>query len=312
VGVALNMLIFLYGQDTYRSRDELKKIIEEREKASLNWFNFIRIDAKENELEIFEQISQTANTVSMFNEQKLIVVENILSAPEEMQKNILDLLRNKNIEKDPNTTIIFWTDEKDAKNEFFEYLKTKAKFQEFKLLEGNQLRKWIRDYINEQKGRVDSSAIEKLIECIGNDLWRMKNEIDKLLNYSDVIKLNDVELLVKPEIDLNIFELIDAMGYKNKVKALKLFNQHLERGADEFYVLSMIVYQLRNLLLVKSTPIAKLKLHPFVIRKSLQQVGNFTFEELKKIYYQLMTIDLRAKTGKADINSALELFLTSL
>jgi len=306
------MLIFLYGQDTYRSRDELKKIIEEREKASLNWFNFVRIDAEENELEIFEQIRQTTNTVSMFNEQKLIVIENIFSAPEEVQKNILDLLKNKSTGKDPNTTIIFWADGENAKNEFFKYLKINAKSQEFKLLEGNQLRKWIRDYIDEQKGRIDGSAIEKLIEYIGNDLWRMKNEIDKLLDYNDVIKINDVELLIKPEIDLNIFELIDAMGYKNKVKALKLFNQHLERGADEFYILSMIVYQLRNLLLVKSTPIAKLKLHPFVIKKSLQQVRNFTWDELKKIYYQLMTIDLRAKTGKTDINSALELFLTSL
>ena len=61
------MITFLYGQDTFRSREELKRIIEAHEKASLNWFNFIRIDAKENEIEIFEQIRESANTIPMFN-----------------------------------------------------------------------------------------------------------------------------------------------------------------------------------------------------------------------------------------------------
>jgi len=306
------MLLFLYGQDTYRLREELKRIIEKHEKASLNWFNFVKIDAKENELEIFEQIRESANTVSMFNEKKLIVIENIFSAPEEVQKNILEFLRIKNIEKDKDTTIIFWADEIEPKNDLFKYLKIKAKSQEFKLLEKSQLRKWIKDYVNEQKGIIDNSAIDKLIEYIGNDLWRIKNEIDKLLNYSNVIKLKNIELLVKPEVDLNIFELVDAIGQKNKAKALKLFNQHLEKGADEFYILSMIIYQLRNLIKIKSTPVAKLGLHPFVIRKTQYQAKNFTFEELKKIYYQLMTIDLEAKTGRVDISSALELFLAKI
>jgi len=306
------MLIFLYGQDSFRSREELKKMIEKEEKASLNWFNFVKIDAKENEVEIFEQIRQSANTVSMFSENKLIVIENVFSAPEETQKDILEFLKTKNMEKDLDTTIVFWTDEINTKSELYKYLKTKAKCQEFKPSEGAQLRNWIKIYISEQDGKIETSASDRLIEYIGSDLWRMSNEINKLLDYNKEIKLENVELLVKPEIDLNIFELIDAMGYKNKAKALKLFNQHLEKGADEFYVLSMIIYQLRNLVLVKSTPTAKLKLHPFVIRKSLQQARNFTWDELKKIYYQLMTIDLEAKIGKTDITSALELFLANL
>ncbi|MFZ5559904.1 MAG: DNA polymerase III subunit delta, partial [Patescibacteria group bacterium] len=125
-------------------------------------------------------------------------------------------------------------------------------------------------------------------------------------------KTENVELLVRPGIDLNIFDMVDALGQKNKSRVLKLFSQHIEKGEDEFYLLSMFIYQIRNLLRIKSTPIAKLDLHPFVIRKTLYQVKNFTFEELKKIYYQLMTIDLEAKTGKTDIMIALELFLAKI
>lgn len=306
------MIILLYGQDTFRSHEELKRIIQNCEKTSLNWFNFTRIDAKDNEMEIFGQIRESTNTISMFNEKKLIVIENIFSAPQDVQKEILGFLKNKKTEKDENITMIFWTEESDEKNELFKFLKAAAKIQEFKELRGVQLRNWIKDYVSEQDGKIDTRALDKLIEYIGGDLWRMTNEINKLLNYNNEIQSESVELLVKPEIDLNIFDLVDALGQKNKVKALNLFNQHLGKGADEFYILSMIIYQLRNLIKIKSTPVAKLGLHPYVIRKTLYQAKNFTFEELKKIYYQLMTIDLEAKTGQAELMTALELFLTAI
>jgi len=306
------MIIFLYGQDVYRSREELRKIIQEHEKASLNWFNFVRIDAQDNEVEIFEQIRQTANTVSMFNEKKLVVVENIFLAPEEVQKNILEFLKNKDLEKDKDIMIVFWAEKVEENNELFKFLKTKTKTQEFKELRSVQLRNWIKNYILEQGGEIEPRAVDKLIEYIDSDLWRMTNEINKLLNYNKEIKPENIELLVKPEIDLNIFDMVDALGQKNKQRVLKLFNQQIEKGEDEFYLLSMFVSQIRNLLKIKSTPLAKLDLHPFVIRKTLYQAKNFTFEELKKIYYQLMTIDLEAKTGKTDIMTALELFLAKI
>ena len=311
------MLILLYGQDTYRSREELKKIIKEQEKnclagrqANLNWFNFVRIDARDSEIEIFEQIRQSTNTVSMFNEKKLIVIENIFSAPLDIQKNLSEFL--KGIAKDPDTIIVFWAEEIEEKNELFKILKTRAEIKKFDLLKGVQLKNWVKDHILEQEGKIEAQALSRIIEYVGSDLWRITNEISKLLNYDKEIKLENVELLVKPEIDLNIFNLVDALGQKNKQRALGLFNQHIEKGEDDFYLLSMFIYQIRNLLRIKSTPVAKLDLHPFVIRKTKYQAENFTFEELKKIYYQLMTIDLEAKTGKADITTALELFLAKV
>ena len=320
MGNLLIMIIFLYGQDTYRSREELKKIIGKEEKArldsarqaSLNWFNFVRIDARDEEVEIFEQIRQSTNTISMFSEKKLIIIENIFSAVVDVWKNVLEFLKKKTIEKDKDITLVFWTETMEEKSELFKFLKSKAKCKEFDLLKKAQLRSWIKNYVSEQGGGIEQRAVDKLIEYIGSDLWRMVNEINKLLNYSKTIKLENTELLVKPEIDLNIFDMVDALGQKNKQKVLKLLNQHIEKGGDEFYLLSMFVYQIRNLLRIKSAPITKLDLHPFVIRKTLYQAKNFTFEELKKIYYQLMTIDLEAKTGRTDIRTALELFLAKI
>ncbi len=312
------MIIFLYGQDVYRSREELRRIVEEYKKARLDsvrqanpdWLDFNRIDCRDKEIEIFEQVRQMTDTISMFNEGKLIIIENIFSINQGTQEEVLEFLKKRDLGKDKSITIIFWAEELDKRSKLFKFLKSKAKSEEFEFLKGNQLKKWIKDYISQQGGRIEAQAIEKLIEYIGKDLWRMTNEINKLINYSKTIKAENIELLVKPEIDLNIFEMVDALGYKNKNKVLNLFKQYLEKGQDENYLLSMFVYQIRNLIKVKAD--GKLDIHPFVILKSKQQAKNFSWDDLKKIYHQLMTIDFEIKTGKTDSKTALEMFLVGL
>lgn len=311
------MIYFLYGQDTYRSREEMRKIIEENKKACLpigtansDWLDFTRIDAKENETEILEKIHQSINTISMFNSKKLVIVENVFSLDEEIQEKIQKLLESKNTEKDRDMTIIFWNEEAKKGNKFFKYLAEKAKTKEFEPLNKANLKNWVKEHINAREAIIDDRALDILIENVGSDLWRMANEIDKLANYSKKIKIEDVELLIRPEVDLNIFEMVDAIGYKDKSKAIRLFNQHLEQGDNELYLLSMFAYQIRNLIKVKSG--GKLEMNPFVARKTKQQAESFNMEELKKIYRGLMTIDFDSKIGKIDTKTALELFIVSL
>ena len=105
--------------------------------------------------------------------------------------------------------------------------------------------------------------------------------------------------------------------------SVNLFKQYLEKGQDENYLLSMFVYQIRNLVKTKSLLqiniktdsrmiTNKLGMHPYVAQKCIQQVRNFSFDDLKKIYHQLMTIDFEIKTGKTDSKTALEMFLACL
>jgi len=311
------MIYFLYGQDTYRSREEMRKIVEENKKACLagrqansDWLDFARIDAKEGEAEILEKIHQSVNTISMFNSKKLVIVENVFSLDEEIQERIQKLLESKNAGKDQDTTIIFWNEEAKKGSKLFKYLTEKAKTKEFGPLNKANLKNWVKEHINACEAAINNQALEMLIENVGSDLWKMANEIDKLANYSKKIKIEDVELLIRPEIDLNIFEMVDAIGYKNKSKAIKLFNQHLEQGDNELYLLSIFAYQIRNLIKVKSG--GKLEMSPFVAQKTKQQAKSFNMEELKKIYRGLMTIDFDSKIGKADAKTALELFMINL
>lgn len=298
------MIIFLYGQDTYRSKEELKKII----KAKKNQLDFFRIDCKDDD--VFQKIRESIDIVSMFNQGKLIILENIFQA--ESQEEIMDFLKERDLK---NVEIVIWDEEPDKKSKLFKFLESKAKVKEFHLLQGQQLKNWIKEYTIQQGGKIDIQAIDKLTDYAGNNLWRLSNELNKLIAYKIPntkyrIQVQDIELLVKPEIDLNIFKTIDALAYKDKEKFFKLVTNHLEKGESEGYLMDRFVYQVRNLIKAKSG--GRLDMHPFVVQKSREQARKFSFEQLKKIYSQLLTIDFNIKTGRSDFMTELELLVSNL
>ncbi|MBD3282332.1 MAG: DNA polymerase III subunit delta [Candidatus Portnoybacteria bacterium] len=313
------MIIFLYGQDIYRSRKRLKEIIEEYKTKNPDWFNIIRIDAKEKETDIVEKIKNSTSTVSMFEQNKLIIIENPFSLNKEEQKRIIEILKQTK----ENTTTMLWTEETDKKTSLFKHLIKNSKTTEYSPLEGAKLKTWIQDYIKKEKIKIEPKALTKIIEFTGNDLWRITNELEKLSTYKNnkEIKEEDIDKLIKPKIDIDIFKLIDAMAQKNKAKAIFMTRQYLEKGENEQYLLSMLAYQFRNILKVKEykpqgfnyqAGAKKLKMHPFVFKKTTQTARNFSPEELKKIYSFLLAIDLDLKTGKIEAGPALDLFISTL
>lgn len=138
------------------------------------------------------------------------------------------------------------------------------------------------------------------------------------------ILLKDVENLVKPEIESDIFKTIDAIAQKNKNLALKLIHKHLEKGDSPYYLFSMINFQFRNLLMVKSQLQSgnyfpriydlsrKLGMHPFVVEKTVRQTKKFSLEELRKIYRKIFKTDIYIKTGRIESQVALDLFLAEI
>ncbi len=306
------MIIFLCGQDTYRSRQEIKKIIDKHNQGAADWVNFFRLDVKENGDDLVEEFRHAVQTVSMFDSKKLVFIENIFFLSDESQRKILEILKLQKIENNKDLLVVFWSEECEEKSDLFKFLKKSSNFIKFDPLKGSALRNWIKEYVSLKRGSIESRAIDRLIEGVGNDLWRLSNEIDKLITYQKNIDIKAIEQLIKPEIDLNIFKIIDALGFKNKKLAIRLISDYFEKGEDEMRLLGMFIYQFRNLIKVKADPEKKHNLHPFVLNKTKEEAKNFSFTDLKKIYYRLLTIDFQIKVGKGDVLNALNLFIATL
>ena len=319
------MIIFLYGQDSYRAKEKLKEIIEQYKTKHKSGLNLVQIDAKERD---FKDLFDNFKIASMFEEKKLIILKDIFSNQkfgEDLFKEIKTLKESKDI------IVIFSAqggpasggEKIDQRSKLFKALIKFAKCQEFNYLQPAMLRRWALQEFEKNKAKINSDALDLLIEFVKNDLWQMANEINKLSNYRKgfVIKKEDVELLIKPNVENDIFKTIDSLASKNKKQALLLLRKYLEDGENPLYLLSMIAYQFRTLLIIKemidkkmpyAVIVKKSGLHPFVVKKTYYLCSQFTLLELKKIYQKIFQADLEIKTGKIDAETALDLLVAGI
>lgn len=307
------MIFFLYGADTYRLGQKATEIEKQYLKVNHGVLNLEKFDAKNINFSIFwEAVSQR----SMFIQKKLFFVENIFTVDE-----FADGFVKKIKELSESSDIVVVLEKKEIKEKekgrLFKALIKQSQAQEFKKIDGLQLRSWIKNEIAQCGAVIEDSAINALILFAGDDLWRLSNELKKLISYSKRIREEDVKLLVKPKVEAEIFHTIDALAERDKARALRLLQKHLEKGESPFYIFSMFVYQFRNLLAVKSAEgdpdrLRQLKLHPFVLKKTNGQASRFSLAELKKNYQKIFNLDLAMKTGKISAPDGLRMLVAEI
>jgi DNA polymerase III subunit delta len=322
------MIIFLYGKDEFRSTKKLAEIKNkflEKNKEGSTLFVF---DFSEKEIDA-EDLVVKLSSGGLFSNKKLAIIKNALQNKKFGEsEEILNFLKKLKKKEDKDLAITFWErDGFEKKAKLTKYLLANAKSQEFKFLEGAKILNWIREEISRKgKGEVSisSGAAQKIAAFMGADnLSLLDCELEKLINYKGKgeIAEEDVDLLVKSKINTDVFKTVDALSRNDKKSAIKLLHSHLSSGDDPFYLLSMYFYQFRNLLKIKPLAdrhipereiVQKLKLHPFVVRKSLTQCRNFSLSRLKEIYKDLCDLDYEAKTGKAEIEMALDRLVVSV
>ena len=324
------MIIVLYGEDSYRSLQKLNEITERHRKIDKSKFNLSIFDGENLE---FKKLKNAIEIISLLGGKKLIIVKNLLSKGKDYTIKETAEYTPK-MSKSENAVIVFYESEEFKKTStLFKKLKKTSQCQEFQQLKPFELNKWIKEKFAKNNSIINRNAAEKLTAFVGPNLWQMENEIEKLILYKitnnkkqKTITPEDIDLLVKAKIDTNIFNTIDALGRKNKKQAIKNLHEHIEQGVSEIYLLTMFVWQFRNLIMVKSLLDSKRKfsftatveiskkigLHPFVAKKATAQTKNFSLAQLKKIYRKLLKADLDIKTGKIDSKTVLDMLVIEL
>jgi len=345
------MIIFIYGEDTFRSREKLKELKEKFiEKADPSGNSIVCINGETTSI---EKVNEATAAHSLFSRKRLIIIENIFSnKSKELINQVAEYINNKltaekkdkkksavgdsTSEKEDNV-IIFWDDisgEKMGRNKLFTLLSKTDYCQNFELMSNTQTITWIRKKAKAKGINIRQQAAVRLSSLFGSDLWQIGNEINKLANYklgrtSQLIKgqtevlieVNDVDQLARGNYDENIFALTDAISNKNKNQALALFENEIAAGAAESYLMHMIIRQFRILVQIRQSLdlghtsrkiISQLRLHPYVVQKTMSQVRNFSLPVLKNIFSHLVEIDQKLKTGQVDIKTAINLLIVKL
>ncbi len=309
------MIIFLYGPDSYRLKQNSQIVLDNYRKKYPAGI-FFKFDLADT-----DEIAKAEDTVkggSLFGEIKLLVLKNVFSNKAGSDR-MGELIKTQNLLKEKNIVLLLVENQEGkelAKNKIlFNLLAGKDPVvRNIEYLEGEKLMNWIKSEFALRKCSVESDAIKELVATAGNESWALMNEIDKLCNFkvNGVIKREDVALLGFKKMDLNIFDFVDAIAGKNKARAYEILFKEIKNGQDPYYLLTMIVYQFRNLIIVKDLQkqgcseleiTRKTKIHPFVVKKAVK--SPIKFDEAVRTYGRLLAMDTGFKMGQINLEDSL-------
>lgn len=317
------MHYLIYGKNTYAVRQKADAVKEKFLATPNSEYNFSEFAGATFS---YERFSAEAFATPFLARKRLIFVRNFLleSKDDEAKKKLVE-----NLKKVPDTSVIFFLEagEPDKRSALFKYLNKPKVAQLLSQPEPDQYARWIENFCRHQGYTISAEARRQLILSIGIDQWRAENELSKLFLFCDSknrqeITLADVALLVTQDIGSDIFAFVEALAAKKEDKSFEYLTQLIDSGQNELYILTMMVYQFRNLLIVgelsgrglgNAEIASKARIHPFVVSKLRSGLGrNFNQKLLEKALISLQRTDYEIKSGESDPRIALSLIVASI
>lgn len=317
------MILFLHGEDTYRSRQKLEEIrakfLRDIDPSGLN---VAVVDGEKAEI---PDIRAAIASAPFLAKKRLVILKNAIretkKSDEETLAGVFDSV--------PEDTILTVFEESGGED-----LKASAAFQkirggkfypEFALLDAKSVSAWIVQEAKKRGAEFDRAALNLYAAAAGNDLWKISSELDQFAaNAAEKpIGVATVRALSHARMEENIFEFLDAVGLRKTDRAAKILEGLFEQGETETAILNRLQSHLRSLLvcadlgaagqITKDRIVREIGLHPFVAGKILMQTRYFSLEELKRLYRWLIDADRRLKTGGwPSPRMAVDLFLLEL
>ena len=304
------MIYLLYGSKSFNIKKEIEKI-----KKEFNPINISKYDLTTNTL---KEAIEDANTISLFEEKKLIICENalIFTRGYNTESEILEeYLKNPN----PNTTIIFINNHEsiDGVKKITKEIKKVGTVLEFNnnYNPHDLIKKELKNY------KISQANINMIIDRVGNNPLIIENEINKIKLYkNDDLTITDQDIIniTTKTVDVDIFKLIDYIITNNKDKALELYHEMLKINEEPIKIIILlasqfrIMYQAKELLkqgMMKKDIASTLKIHPYRIELAIKNSQNYESKTLLKYLNYLADLDINIKTGKVNKDLALELFI---
>ena len=308
------MIYLLYGTLEALITDYISKIIT---KHKINDLNISKYNINDNLTDIIED----ANTLSLFDDKKLIIINNNALF---IGKKSIDTtnLEKYIINSNPNTILIFVVCEEklDTRRKLYKTIKERGGIFEFNKLPN--INTYVKDLFSGYT--ITNDSINLLIKRVGNDLNRLKQEIEKIKIYKINDKLitdSDIIDCTVEKIDINIFNFIDNIIRKNKSEIIKTYKELLKIGEEPIKIIVLLANQFRlmyqsKLLTSKGyseddiASLLHVKRYP--VHLAIQKSYHYNKEVLIDNLEQLADLDIKIKSGEIDKNLALELFLLRL
>ena len=313
----LEPVYVLLGPDRYQCRlalDILKQSILAPETISFDLTEFVGGEAQ------IDEVIESVNTFPMMSKRRLVLVSDMHKLKDSEQEKILDSLDSF----PRRSMLVLIGDDLDRRKRFYRILRDKGCVLQFPKLKGFALEQWALDFVRQRGYRISPDSIKKIIAAAGTDLQTLANEIEKLLLYlgkSKRVADSAIHDIVRGSGQNTIFELIDAMGSRDRAGALRLLANLLDSGEHPLYVVTMMARHCRQVLIAKdhirrgSDPSeigSAAQVHPYFLDQFLKQARAADSAAIQRMVIELADLDRKLKSSSADGRMLLEKLICSL
>lgn len=297
-------------------------IIEEANSLiNIKDFNLIKIKGETD----FDTIKNSYETYPVMEDRKIIIWQNIDLSKDGIKsyKEVLDGIQEDAKDFPSYATLLIFSDSKPFKGKFYKSIKKNGTVVEIDRLNNQELRSFIgRRFVKNNK-KISNKYIVEIINRFSYlsynseiDLFEVVNSVDKIISNSpdELIKKEDIDDQLDQVLNLNIFNLTDAVAKKDTKQALSTLFAMEKSGEDLFMIYHMLIRQFRILTTIKSLSQANYndsfmmkhgKIGSFELRKTKANIGNFTMKELIDINERLMDMEIRSKSEAFDMKDEL-------
>lgn len=292
----------LLGPEEYlleRVLKQLKEAVLTSEAAVFNYAEFAATDGSLREsLDIL-------NTFPMMAPRRMVVVDEIDALDEPEQEALSSYVR----QPADRSVLVLVADNLDRRTTFYGMLKEKTCVVEFPKLKVFELQRWAEDFIRNQGYRISSDSIRKLVDLAGSDLRSLVNETEKLLIYcagQKTIPDSAVDDSIGASRHHTIFELTDALGRRDRKKALRLLGNLMDSGENAQYITTMLARHFRQILIAKELLMqgrnsreigTAAQIPPFLLDAFIRQVRAIDERVAERMYVRLANADFKLKSS---------------
>ena len=298
--------------------DFLKRSYKNRLKEGIlgeDTMNYACFEGKETQVQDLISIGETLPFLAPW---RCIVAENtgfFKSSPEPLLK-FFDRMP-------PTTVLIFVEAEVDERGKAYKRMKDKGYKALLNHPNRRELSAWAAGMLARYQKKITPSVMEFFLDQVGEDMERLKGEIEKLEAYlgdREVVELEDIGAITTRSLKDRVFDMISAVSMNRMKEAFSLYEELLALQKDPMGILYLITRQYNQLYQVKEMTlegmsreaIAKeMKLHSFVVSKLISQAGRYDKHRILGFLNRSLKLEEAVKQGRLQGNMALELLILS-
>jgi DNA polymerase-3 subunit delta len=258
-----------------------------------------------------EAVVSACNSRSLFGDGSFVLVRNLDAWNATQKARVLDYLQNPS----PETDLVMLGEKLLAA------VKKSGEVHDFKQPTGAALVKWSIGHAKKLGLDLPEDVAGELVVRCSDDKVRIMGEIEKLALYAEgTATPEDLEALVRPDLQSNIFRFVDALGAGNRDEAFQLLEALLGTGEPPLRIVFMVRRQFRLLARARSlfeegTPrpevASVLKVPPFVAKKLEEQARRMDEGDLERALALVLDLEGGLKGG-SDLADVLQVELAVL